>query len=94
MGQKQHTKSTGKWKQLSEKERYQIEILLKEKRTVKEIGDRLGRDRRTIEREIARGSVVQRDSEWRERMCCCADVGQRICEGNAANKGTAVEDRP
>ena len=91
MGQKHHTKSTGKWKQLSEKERYQIEILLKEKRTVKEIGNRLGKDRRTIEREIARGSVVQRDSEWRERMCYCANAGQRICEENAANKGRPLK---
>ncbi len=76
MGQEQHSKSTGKWEQLSEKERYQIEILQREKRTASEIAKRLGRDRRTIEREIARGSVVQLDSELREHLRYCADVGQ------------------
>ena len=91
MGQIQYSKSTRKWKQLSEKERYQIEILLKEKRTPLEIAKRLGRDRRTIDREIARGSVVQVDSLWRERLQYCADAGQRKHNEQAENKGRPLK---
>ncbi len=91
MGQKQDNKSIGKWEQLSEKERYQIEILQREKRTASEIAKRLGRDRRTIEREIARGSVIQLDSELREHIRYCADAGQRIHNERAANKGRPLK---
>ena len=91
MGQKQDSIRARKWKQLSEKERYQIEILLKEKRTPNEIGRRLGRDRRTIEREIASGSVIQVNYEWRERLQYCADTGQRVHDERAANKGRPLK---
>ena len=91
MGQKQHSKKARKWEQLSEKERYQIEILLKEKRTAQQIGRRLGRDRRTIEREIVRGSVVQLDSELREHIKYCADAGQRIHNERGSNKGRPLK---
>ena len=49
-----------KWKVLQEKERYNIEMLLKEKYKVKEIALALNRDRRTIEREIKRGTVIKK----------------------------------
>jgi IS30 family transposase len=67
MGQDNHSTSRRKWKQLSERERYKIEILAKTKMKPTEIAAELGRDRRTIEREIARGSVIQRDSQWRDK---------------------------
>lgn len=41
-----------KWKVIDEVERYKIEMLLKERYKAKEIAKVLGRDRRTIEREI------------------------------------------
>ena len=41
-----------KWKVIDEVERYKIEMLLKERYKPKEIAKVLGRDRRTIEREI------------------------------------------
>lgn len=91
MGQKQCTTTKKKWKQLSERERYQIEALDRKKISPGEIGRLLGRDRRTIERELARGKIEQRDYEWRERFCYCADAGQRISVGNAANKGRPVK---
>ena len=47
----------------------------------------MGRTRRTIEREIVRGSVVQQDSELREHIVYLADVGQRIHVERSANKG-------
>ena len=40
------------WKYLSERERYDIELLLKEGYKPKQIAQTLQRDRRTIEREI------------------------------------------
>ena len=49
-----------RWKVLQEKERYNIEMLLKEKYKVKEIALALNRDRRTIEREIKRGTVIKK----------------------------------
>ena len=49
-----------KWKALQEKERYNIEMLLKEKYKVKERALALNRDRRTIEREIKRGTMIKK----------------------------------
>jgi len=91
MGQGNNTTKKGRWKQLSERERYKIEGFLQIKMKPKEIALRLGRDRRTIEREIQRGSVVQRDYEWRNRLVYLADVGQRKSEEKAANKGRGLK---
>lgn len=45
------------------------------------------RDRRTIKRVIAKGSVLQVDSEWRERYQYCADARQRVKRQRETNKG-------
>jgi IS30 family transposase len=76
---------------LSEKERYQIESLLKARHSPKEIAAQTGRDRRTIEREIARGTVIQRDTELRDMETYLADAGQRRAEENASNKGRGLK---
>lgn len=81
----------GRFKQLTERERYQIEILLKEKRTPKEIAKTLGKHTRTIEREIARGTVTQLTSELTYKKIYYADAGQRVHEQNAANKGAGLK---
>lgn len=73
MGQEKNSTKKEKWKQLSERERYEIEVLLKSKRTPTEIENQLGRDRRTIEREIKRGQAAQVDSLWRKQQKYCAD---------------------
>jgi IS30 family transposase len=91
MGQNNHSTGRRKWKQLSERERYKIEILAKARMKPKEIAAAIGRDRRTIEREIARGSVIQRDSQWCGRNAYLADVGQLNAEKNAANKGRGLK---
>ena len=49
-----------RWKYLSERERYNIELLLKEGYKPKQIAQVLNRDRRTIEREIKKGAVCKR----------------------------------
>ena len=91
MGQNNSSTKAGTWKQLSEKERYQIEILLQSGLSPVEVSKRMGRDRRTIEREISKGSVIQVDYQWRERLKYCADVGQRIHSERAANKGQPLK---
>jgi IS30 family transposase len=91
MGQGQDTTGEKKWKQLSEKERYKIETLAGRGLSSVEIGKELGRDRRTIEREIMRGLTEQRDYLWRERHVYCADVGQRKHEEAAGNKGRGLK---
>ena len=102
MGQDNNTTKKGKWKQLSERERYKIEGFLQIKMKPKEIAVKLGRDRRTIEREIARGSVIQRREnpyasrnpsvwEYRDEEVYLADAGQRVHERSAANKGRGLK---
>ncbi|MFA5676305.1 MAG: IS30 family transposase [Christensenellales bacterium] len=91
MGQKQNNTRARKWKQLSEGERYKIEALLQAGLTPLEVSRRIGRDRRTVEREIVRGSVIQVDSLWRERLQYCADTGQRKHNEQAANKGRPLK---
>ena len=73
------TTTQRKFKHLTEKERYQIEILLKEKMTSKEIAKAIGKHRRTIEREIARGTVKMLTSELTHVNKYCADVGHLYC---------------
>lgn len=91
MGQEDHTTKKKKWKQLTEKERYKIEALYQKGISALEIGKQLNRDRRTIEREIARGLTLQRKSDLTERMTYLADVGQRKHDENASNKGRGLK---
>jgi IS30 family transposase len=91
MGQNQNSTRAGKWKQLSERERYKIEALLQLGISPIEVSRQIGRDRRTIEREIIRGSVVQVDSLWREKLRYCADAGQRKHDEIASNKGRPLK---
>ena len=91
MGQEQDSTKGRKWKQISERERYEIEALLKAGHSIGEIAGQLKRDRRTIQREKARGQVKQRDSQWREVSVYAADVGERIHQERAGNKGRPVK---
>lgn len=102
MGQVNHTTPKAKWKQLSEKERYQIEVLLEAGHKPKQIAVMLGRDRRTIEREIKRGSFVRlRENPYASRNpkvqdyfyeeVYAADVGQAKAEENASFKGRGLK---
>ena len=93
MSQEKNTTEKRKWKQLSEKDRYKIETLSEQGLTPAQIGRALKpqRDRRTIERELLRGTVEQRDSQWREHRVYCADVGQRKHDEKASNKGRGLK---
>lgn len=102
MSQFNNTTRERKWKQISEKERYKIEALLKAGFKAKEIAEQLGRDRRTIEREIKRGMVIQRREnpyasrnpevkDYLDEYVYLADVGQRRAKENARNKGRGLK---
>lgn len=86
MGQEHNNKKCGKWKQISEKERYKIEGFNRAGISVSEIARQLGRDRRTIQRELKRGRVTQ-NVDWELKKLYCADAGQRIHKEQGANKG-------
>ena len=91
MSQYNNTLESRKNKHLTERERYKIEILLKERLKPIEIAQRMGKGIRTIEREIARGEIrlLNYDLTYREEYC--ADAGQRIYEENARNKGPGLK---
>lgn len=91
MSQDNNTVESRKYKHLSERERYKIEILLKEGLKPFEIAQRMGKGIRTIEKEKAKGKVrlLNHDLSYREEYC--ADAGQRIYEENARNKGPGLK---
>ena len=91
-----------KWKVLQEKERYNIEMLLKEKYKVKEIALALNRDRRTIEREIKRGTVIKKIEnpylsrnpnvpDYIEKKFYSAKEGQKKAEWMKTGKGRPLK---
>jgi len=91
MSQDNNNAKSRKNKHLTERERYTIEILLKEKLKPCEIAKRTQRGVRTIEREIAKGKVrlLNHDLTYREEYC--ADAGQRTYDKNARNKGPGLK---
>ena len=91
MSQEKDSTRRKKWKQLQNWERNQIEALLKAKHSIREIAELMKRDRRTIQREKARGMVKQLDGEYREVYRYFSDTGQRVAEERSGNKGRALK---
>ncbi len=102
MDQIQNNTKPRKWKQLSEKERYKIEALSQQGLTPAAIGKALEpkRDRRTIERELKRGTVEQKrmnpsfkkdEPMYIVEKVYKADTAQRRHDENAANKGRCLK---
>lgn len=74
-------------KYITERERYNIELFLKEKYTPAEIAERIGKSVRTIQREIKRGMVTLLNSDLTYRKEYCADTAQMKYEESRKNKG-------
>jgi IS30 family transposase len=75
-------------KYFTEKERFQLEILLKKKHSKKEIAETLGKSLSSIYREIKEGTVILYDSHHvKDVAVYCADVGQRKQDERKKNKG-------
>ncbi len=102
MDQEKHNTSKGKWKQISERERYKIEALYEQGLTPAQIGDAINprRDRRTIERELRLGLVEQRRTNtsykrneplYVTETVYKADTAQMRHEERAANKGRGLK---
>ena len=66
------------WKYLSERERYNIELLLKEGYKPKQIAQVLSRDRRTIEREIKKGTAHKRIAPYVSRNPQVPDYLEKV----------------
>lgn len=91
MSQLNNTVELRKNKHLTVRERYKIEVLLKQGCRPFEIANRLNRNKRTIEREIIKGTVRLQNSDLTYRKEYCADVGQRVYERNGQNKGPGLK---
>lgn len=81
----------GKRKDLIEQERYRIEILLREKKSISYIANALRRHYQTVYREIKRGTVELIDTELRPYKQYCADKGQMIADENKKEKGRKLK---
>lgn len=91
MGQENNNTSGRKWEQLNERKRYQIEALYRAGERTTKIAEQLGCSKRTIERELQRGTVTQQTTEYKFIPRYCADAGQRIHEYRASNKGRGLK---
>lgn len=79
---------------ITEKERYQIEILLKQKYTVKQIAEALGHEYHTIYHEIRKGTVEQLDSLLAKHCVYKADYAQLMSRRNMSNRGRKLKLSP
>jgi len=91
MEQGKCTKHSRKGKHLNKEERVVVERMSRAGYPARDIADTLDRHRRTIEREIARGSVEHKDSEWRVKMVYSSDRGQDLHDLNATAKGSQLK---
>jgi len=91
MSQSNCNNDSRKGKHLTLRERYVIETLAKETMTAKAIASRLGRDRRTIERELQIGKVQLKNSDWSDREEYSAEVAQHKHEERGSRKGPSLK---
>jgi IS30 family transposase len=80
-----------KGKHVTKEERVVIERMSRGGRPPRDIAEVLGRHRRTIERELVRGRVEHRDSEWRVKQVYSSDRGQDVHDLNATARGPQLK---
>ncbi len=91
MGLKDGSTHPRKGKYLNRDERIQIEVLSRQKCRPSQIARLLGRDVRTIHRELRRGAVEHLDTELRRSVVYNADRAQNVHELNATAKGPQLK---
>jgi transposase, IS30 family len=91
MGQQKGTTQSRKGKHLNRDERIQIEGLLKAKTAPSKIAALLGRDVRTIHREIRKGAVERIHTDLTRSVVYNADRGQDVYDLNATAKGPQLK---
>ena len=79
---------------ITEHERYQIEILLKQKYTVRQIAEALGHEYHTVYHEIKKGTVEQLDSLLAKHYVYKADYAQLMSCRNMSNRGRKLKLSP
>lgn len=72
---------------ITERQRFEIELLLREKYTRPQIAETLGIKYNTLYKEIERGTVKQLDYQLREIMVYKADYAQLVYERSTSNRG-------
>ena len=94
------TTKTGKWKQLTERDRYKIEAYFQAGLKPQEIAVYIGCSKRTIERERRLGMTAQLKPATKNIKTCgdlqvqwvyLADAAQKRHEENAARKGRGLK---
>lgn len=91
-----------RWKQLCEYERYKIEAFAEQGLSPAQIGELIGKNKRTIERELAMGLVEQKRMNPSNSKKACeslyiiewvykADAAQRKRDENASRKGRGLK---
>ena len=83
-----------KYHYITEKERYQIEILLQQKYTVKQVADALGHEYHTVYHEIKKGTVEQMDSLLAKHFVYKADYAQMMTKRNLSERGRKLKLSP
>lgn len=72
---------------ITEAERYQIEILLQERYTIRQVAECLGHKYHTIYHEVKKGTVKQLDTHLVEHYVYKADYAQMMSVNNMSNRG-------
>ena len=91
MCQEQYNTNKRSFKQLTYKDRVKIEVLYNDEHlNFTEIGQKLGKDRTTISRDIKRG-LVEFETSYLPVWKYCAEVAQRKNEENETAKGASLK---
>ena len=91
MEQEKGNTDTRKGKHLNWNERILIDGFLRFRMTESDIARQLGRDRRTINREVERGQVKHLNSDLTTKLVYNADRAQDVHDENASAKGPRVK---
>ena len=91
MCQQHNTTKRRKYKQFTEIQRYKLEGYLDAGLKIPEIAQLLGKAQSSSRREIKKGVVTFKDTQWRDYEKYCADVAQRITEERKEHKGPGLK---
>ena len=91
MGRPEGSTHERKGKHLNRTERIKLEAWSRHGVSPGLMSEHLGRDTRTIERELSRGQVEHRNSDWTVSMQYSSDRAQDVYDLNATAKGPSLK---
>lgn len=80
-----------RFRHLSRSDRLIIETMLRDKKTKREIAERIGVSERTIYREVKRGRYVHRNSDWTEEERYSPDIAYQKYREHLRAKGPELK---